>query len=350
METARVRHALALLGVIAAVGTATYWVVGSVRRPAVLVPPVVPADLPFVRDLGEVCHGTTISEEFTYRNRGARTLRVESVTTNCGCTASRVSPHEVEPGAIGAITLITDLNERTGYEWKTQYKADVVFAGYSTPVSMELTVLVVRDLPTALDFGRVLPDDVVHTRTFLARSCEHAPDFTSIESDNGAISGQFLPSEREPEARLVEVTLRAPDDPGLFVAHLTFVSAREDATPRVVTVRATVAARIESEPESLLLGTIEPQRRYSYALRIASRLGEPFEVRNATTSVPGLSLRWSAADTQHTQYNVQAELEQPDVVGSIAGNLEVTTSDPRCPAIVVPVYGVCAMPREAGAP
>jgi len=44
---------------------------------------------------------------------------------------------------------------------------------------------------------------------------------------------------------------------------------------------------------------------------------------------------------ERTEYLLQATFTAPEVYGTIAGTIEVTTSQEECASVIIPVYGVC---------
>ena len=310
-------------------------------------PPVEPLS-PLARDIGEVCVGADAVEEFAYLNTGGEPLRVASVVVNCGCTRYEVVPFEVQPGATGVIRLITEFRDPVGYERRSRISAEVAFVGYARRIRFQFDALVVRDLPTVVDFGRVLPDGTPQTATFLARPCEGPVDIARTTCDDPSVTARLIEDSTEGAQQRIEVRLNPPGEPGLFVRELRLHSAQDDRPARVVPIRATVAARIEADPGSLLLGNVEGGQTYSYGLRLASTVSQSFTIERITASVEGLRCTWNPAEARPTAYLLQARLDAPRLHGALSGTMEITTSDPACPTVIVPVYGVCNGERDVG--
>ena len=56
-------------------------------------------------DFGQVRQGEIVTIQLPVRNVGQKELRIESVTTSCGCTSAKVEPTTIPPQGEGTLTI-----------------------------------------------------------------------------------------------------------------------------------------------------------------------------------------------------------------------------------------------------
>ncbi len=59
-------------------------------------------------DLGEAVNGEIVSRDMLVRNVGQKPLKVETVTTSCGCTSATLKPMVVAPGGTANLHIEVD--------------------------------------------------------------------------------------------------------------------------------------------------------------------------------------------------------------------------------------------------
>lgn len=59
-------------------------------------------------DFGKIKQGEVVIHEFIFRNEGQSPLKINRVTTSCGCTAALVSEKEIAPGKEGRLKVTFD--------------------------------------------------------------------------------------------------------------------------------------------------------------------------------------------------------------------------------------------------
>lgn len=76
-------------------------------------------------DLGEIRQGEVVTVTFPVRNVGEKDLRIESVTTSCGCTSATVEPMVIPPQGEATLTVQYDsgLHPDEGPIWRIVYIA-----------------------------------------------------------------------------------------------------------------------------------------------------------------------------------------------------------------------------------
>lgn len=92
----------------------TYYFLGVVLLASFALVACGPAGQPDIdlaqasMDLGEVQNGEVREFSVQVRNAGDAPLKIEAVTTSCGCTTAEVTPETIEPGATGLLRVTYD--------------------------------------------------------------------------------------------------------------------------------------------------------------------------------------------------------------------------------------------------
>jgi len=69
-------------------------------------------------DFGTVVEGEKVTYAFQFENKGTADLKLLSVGTSCGCTASEYPRDPIKPGKSGKIQITFDSSRRTGMQHK----------------------------------------------------------------------------------------------------------------------------------------------------------------------------------------------------------------------------------------
>lgn len=72
-----------------------------------------------VHDFGKVIEGEVVSYSFKLTNSGKSDLLITSVSTSCGCTASKYPKDPIAPGHQGYLEVTFDSEGRSGFQHKT---------------------------------------------------------------------------------------------------------------------------------------------------------------------------------------------------------------------------------------
>lgn len=59
-------------------------------------------------DFGQVKQGEVVTAEIALRNTGKKDLKIEAVSTSCGCTSAQVQPEVIPPGSEGKLLIRYD--------------------------------------------------------------------------------------------------------------------------------------------------------------------------------------------------------------------------------------------------
>lgn len=59
-------------------------------------------------DFGQVKQGAVVTAEIALRNTGKKELKIEAVSTSCGCTSAQVQPEVIPPGSEAKLLIRYD--------------------------------------------------------------------------------------------------------------------------------------------------------------------------------------------------------------------------------------------------
>ena len=90
------------------------WLIGVAGVLAVLVLAACGAGQPDIavavtrHDFGQVKQGKVVTTEIPMRNAGRKDLKIQAVSTSCGCTTAEVQPEIIPPGGEGKLLIRYD--------------------------------------------------------------------------------------------------------------------------------------------------------------------------------------------------------------------------------------------------
>lgn len=90
------------------------WLIGGVMTLGVFVLAACTSGQPDIavaaarHDFGQVKQGRVVATEIAMQNAGNSDLKIEAVTTSCGCTKAQVQPEVISPGGEGRLIIHYD--------------------------------------------------------------------------------------------------------------------------------------------------------------------------------------------------------------------------------------------------
>ena len=301
---------------------------------------------PLRRELGPRCAGAEIVERFAFRNVGDSELQVARIDTNCSCLSATADRCRVPCGASFTVNLESVTSAKVAYEQWMDVSASIYFVGHDEAIVVGVTVLVFRELPLVVDFGRIA-GRASEERTFLARGCDGvAPGIASVTADDERVSVTVLDEHASQDALPLLVRFTPGGLTGTYSSLLAIELADGPETRTVeVAVRAYVEAPIQPLPDTLSIGLAQPNEHRHCVLELISTVDLPFEILGVEAGASDLHATWKALNVEQTRYVVNIELSAPSAPGSIVDALEIWTSDVKWPRVVVPIYGLV---KESG--
>ncbi len=90
------------------------WLIGGVVTLALFVLAACGSPQPDIavaaahHDFGQIKQGKVVATEIAMQNAGNSDLKIEAVTTSCGCTTAQIQPEVIPPGGEGKLLIQYD--------------------------------------------------------------------------------------------------------------------------------------------------------------------------------------------------------------------------------------------------
>lgn len=283
--------------------------------------------------LGEICAGAPYSRRFRFQNESRHILQITRTETSClPCAEIAVNRHRINPGEVFEVDLHGVATDEVGYEKKMLMEAKVYFVARAEPLKVAVHGTVIQPVPVVLDFGEIEPEEG-QVQSFLIRTCDGSPPtVSSVSAGDTRLAALVDDSDWQARGCQIAIRLDARQLSGIFVSHLDIFNNAESDRPSRVAVRAFVKSPVRCEPNALSLTGTD----MVHSLTLWSQ-SAPFRVTDVTSSFIGLI--WSVEPMEKSGKQYQVRITIP-ALGSeeSAHSIEIKTTHPRCPSIVVPVY------------
>jgi hypothetical protein len=170
---------------------------------------------------------TEAKVDFTFTNKGKRTITIRRVRTTCGCTAAKMSKDVYEPGEKGTLSVTFRFEGRTGKQLKT------IFVTTDDPDKPTTHVELSGDLPWNLQLSERLllwpkGSEPVAKEVLVSISQDHKVELLGAELNNKDFSCEMEETSVADQYRLV-FTPADTAKPGRAIATLKTKPKLNDA-------------------------------------------------------------------------------------------------------------------------
>lgn len=289
---------------------------------------------------GEVIGAEKIEHTYAFRNDGKADLKVDKVSTTCGCTAAVSEPKVIPPGGKGQVKAVFTVSGRQGKQTKHIY----VYSNDPADPKICLT----------LD-GTIIPPLAVEPPSVTLRD-------TQAESVRTVKISQTMPEEltlKEPVTRLnmvtaalrndppengrkrytVEIALKPELDPGRYSENVS-VETNCTTKPKIdIPVRITVSGDIAASPSRISLGQISPGQEITRSITVASTRDKEFKVLKVEADNPAFTVIPSAPSETAKSFTFTVKGTPVSTTGGVRAKITITTDHPKHKTIEVPIYG-----------
>ena len=93
-------------------------------------------------DFGQVKQGEVVTAEIALRNTGKKDLKIEAVSTSCGCTSAQVQPEVIPPGSEGKLLIRYD----SGVHPDKGHVQRHIYIVSNDPIKREVEVIVTANV------------------------------------------------------------------------------------------------------------------------------------------------------------------------------------------------------------
>ncbi len=259
-----------------------------------------------VHDFGIVSPETSSFHEFTFKNTGTGTLKVENVEPACGCTVPSLDKTEYASGETGAL--------------KVQYLSDSQFGPTikqllvrsNDPTNPEVTLAINATIAAKVDYepkvlSLVLSQENAGCPAIKLVSIDNQPfAITHFTSTGNSISADFDPASQatsfvlQPRVNMLnlETTLN-----GVIEIGLSHPECKK------VTVSVSTLPRFRISPRSIVVRGFDPNQPIARTVRIQNNYNEPFELTSSSSPSGAVTVVNQAM--VNGIYELQIEIKPP---------------------------------------
>ena len=238
-----------------------------------LGPPALVLEHRFV-DLGRLTPHSSREVQVALRNDGAGELVISRIETGCECIRASMERQRIGPGRSEALLLEVRTLARRG-----PYRGEIAIASNEPGGVAVLTVLfevpeAVSTDPPTLYLGVLTPGAEIVKPVKLAAGPGVATEILRAASGDPSVAGRIVtPAVAAGEDGVVEVTIRAPVEPGLYRHNLSITTALPDRPTVNLPVVFAVSAAADVAPDRIDFGRFPRGQRPRRSLRVTAGPG-----------------------------------------------------------------------------
>ena len=259
-----------------------------------------------VHDFGLVGPETTSLYEFTFKNTGTGTLRIEGIEPACGCTVPSLDKTEYAPGETGTLAVKYISDSQFGPTTKQ------LVVRTNDPANPQVTLAVNAKIAAKIDYepkvlSLVLRQENAGCPAIRLVSVDNQPfAITHFTSTGDSISADFDPAQEatsfvlQPKVNLenLERTLN-----GVIEIGLSHPECKK------VTVSVSTLPRFRVSPRTIIVRGAEPNQPITRTVRIQNNYNEPFEV--ASVSPQSGAITVTNRSLVNGMYELEIEIKPP---------------------------------------
>lgn len=153
-------------------------------------------------DFGEVFSGNKISKDLNIRNVGTDTLRIASVNTGCGCTATLLSEKNIAPGDSGKLKISFDSR---GFSGKVTKHVSIQSNDTKSPnlsIAFNVNIITILTLnPQFLSFHNIKVDSAYKQTVTITNTGKQQVKILSVDPQSkdfktALMKNQLMPGEQ----------------------------------------------------------------------------------------------------------------------------------------------------------
>ncbi|MDD5557099.1 MAG: DUF1573 domain-containing protein [bacterium] len=308
-------------------------------------------------DFGSVVGEEKAEHVFRFRNEGEGDLRIERVTSTCGCTAALLSSDAIPPGGAGEVRTTFTFGGRKGFQQKAVHVHSNDPAEPRAALTIKGTILPFVDVEPA---SIALRDDqapaarrVIITQTL--------PDPLRIEGVSSKLDLVETSLSEQPPADgrrryALDITLKPDTAAGRHFETVT-VATNLKERPRVeIPVHITVMGDIQASPTRVYLGSLQPGQEVSRQVTLTSATGRPFRVEAVECDNADFGVAPAPPPGPSAAHSFTVRGRPSAQAGGVRAKITFRTDHPKQPEVAVTAYGYIrreaarAAAGEGGAP
>lgn len=278
-------------------------------------------------DFGVVARGAKMEHRFTLENVYEEDVRIASVRSTCGCTATEISRRHLKTWETSEVVATLDTRNFLGRKDST---ITVVFdMPFRAEVQLQIHSYIRSDVvvqPGAAQFGSVNQGDTPERRLTVSYAGRADWKIERIESENPFIESEFTETGRSGGKVTYDLRVRLTSDApvGYLRDHLVLVT--NDQNPRAarvpVAVEGVVVSPLSVRPSPLMLGVAAPGQSLP-ARRLVVQGHEPFRITGFECDDPRFT--FSADDESKSVHLVSVTFAADSQAGQVSSKVRIAT-------------------------
>jgi hypothetical protein len=306
-------------------------------------------------DFGKLVSAGPLNGVFKFKNAGDGVLKVDPPIPSCGCTDARVTPAVLAPGQEGRITYTITLDQPAHGVRKQLHVHSNDPKTPDVQLTMQLDYTPLYDLMPRMLRIVVAPGKDMAQGSFTVTRNDGQP----LDIDRLTTSQKWISADLQPEpgsggksARVNVTVHRAEKPPTTFVAGVQLWSSNQPAKPlQTMTVNGEIRGELSAMPPQLYWAIPDfgedkskyPPESLMRTVVLRSVLGKTVELKNPSTTVPGMRLEINAKEPGKVFDLVMKFDELPHIFTN--GMVTVETSLASLPKVEIPVTISVPNPR-----
>ncbi len=232
-------------------------------------------------DFGVVARGAKMEHRFTLENIYEEDVRIASIRSTCGCTATEISRRHLKTWETSEIVATLDTRNFLGRKDST---LTVVFdLPFRAEVQLNVHSYIRSDVvvqPGAAQFGSVSQGATPERRLTVSYAGRGDWRIERVESENPFIEAQLAETGRAGGQVTYDLTVRLTGDAPVGYLRDQLVLVTNDQNPRAarvpVALEGEVVSALSVRPSPLMLGVLTPGQ--SLSRRLVVQGSEPFRI------------------------------------------------------------------------
>ena len=291
-------------------------------------------------DFGEAMGVEKVEHIYKFKNDGPGELKVDRVSTTCGCTAALISSKVIPPGGKGEIKTTFTVGGRQGKQTKHIY----VFSNDPLEPKACLTLEGTIIPPLAVEPSNVMLQDKKSESSRTVKISQTMPEELTIEEPTtrlNLVTAKLRtdPPENGKKRYTIEITLKPDLETGRYSENVT-VGTNCKTKPKIeIPVRITVNGDITASPSRISLGQIAPGQEVTRSITLASTRDQAFTILKIEIDNAAFTISPSTPPALAQTYTFTVTGKPESATGGIRAKVTFTLDHPKQKTIEVPIYG-----------
>lgn len=299
-------------------------------------------DISFVNssfDFGDIFRGENIEHVYKFKNKGKGNLRINKVSTSCGCTAAVIRSVNTSYKESGEIKINFNSKSDVG----KVSKHVIVYSNDPDTPEYKLTIFgnVVEEVvvvPRKLNFTEILYGTGVTKNISIKSIVDPEFEISQIVSNNASIVTVLKPDKFK-NGYLVEASLNKDAKLGRLNGKIIIHTNSKRMEKIEIPFYGKVVGDMSVYPPRISCGTV-PIKVEKTVPVYATAHNKDVTINSANIKPGFLKAQFTKMQDKVETYKISITLKNDAPIGRFKGDLKIYTTSKNQPVIDVPVYGM----------